>query len=241
MNSRQIQLYLTAESPCGYFDDRMSRNLVPDPKLQLTMSTYSLLIKHGFRRSGAYCYRPYCKACLAEDGLACIACRLPADEFISSRSQKRCLMKNQDLKLTVVEAGFNDEYFDLYRRYINSRHTDGSMANPDEEDFEQFLYCKWSHTQFLEFRLNERLVAVAVTDIVDHGISAVYSFFEPEMSSRSLGTFCILKQIDYAKKLGLDYLYLGYWIENHPKMHYKSSFKPLQVYLNEQWKTTENT
>jgi arginine-tRNA-protein transferase len=109
------------------------------------------------------------------------------------------------------------------------------MADPAKEDFEQFLYCNWSDTQFLELRLNRQLVAIAVSDIVSDGLSAVYSFFDPELEKRSLGTCCILKQIDYAKELKLEYVYLGYWIKNHNKMHYKNNFKPLQLYLDEQW------
>ena len=230
MNRRHLQLYITTESICSYYADRMSSNLVPDPELALNMPIYNQLIQHGFRRSGAHCYRPHCKNCQA-----CIACRLAVNNFVSSRSQRRCLKNNQDLKLASVRAVFNDEYFELYRRYLNSRHTDGSMANPCEEDFKQFLYCDWSDTRFLEFRLNKKLVAVAVSDMVSDGLSAVYSFFEPKMKSRSLGTYCILKQIDYAKELGLSYIYLGYWIKNHNKMHYKINFKPLQLYTDEQW------
>ncbi len=230
MNTRHLQLYTTAEVPCSYFDERMSRNLVPDPELSLNMPIYNQLIQHGFRRSGQHCYRPHCKSCNA-----CLACRIPVHEFTGNRSQKRCLKANQQLTQTVVSAGFSEEYFELYRRYLNSRHTDGSMANPAEEDFSQFLFSQWSDTQFLEYRFNGKLVAVAATDIVSDGLSAVYSFFEPEMEKYSLGTFCVLKQIDYARSLGLDYVYLGYWIEDHPKMHYKRNFRPLQFYLDEQW------
>ncbi len=230
MNSRHLQLYITTETPCGYFADKMSTNLVPDPNLALNMPIYNQLIQHGFRRSGKHCYRPHCKHCQA-----CIACRIPVQEFIASRSQQRCWKNNQDLKLTVVAAGFTEEYFNLYRNYLNARHVDGSMADPVEEDFTKFLYSDWSDTRFLELRLNGQLVAVAVTDFTSDGLSAVYSFFDPELKKRSLGTYCILRQIDHAKELGLNYLYLGYWIKNHNKMHYKSSFKPLQLYLDEQW------
>jgi arginine-tRNA-protein transferase len=230
MNTRHLQLYITTESPCSYFDDRMSCNLVPDPALRLNMPIYNQLIQHGFRRSGSYCYRPHCKDCQA-----CLACRIPVKDFSLNRSQKRCLKANKDLTMTAVSAGFTDEYFTLYRRYLDSRHTDGSMADPEQNDFKQFLYCRWSDTQFLEFRLDGKLVAVAVTDIVSDGISAVYSFFEPEMEKNSLGTYCVLQQIEYSRTLGLDYVYLGYWIENHAKMHYKINFKPLQLFRDEQW------
>lgn len=234
MNSRHLQLYITAESPCSYFDDRMSSNLVPDPQIPLNMPIYNQLIQHGFRRSGAHCYRPHCKNCQA-----CIACRIPVNEFIGNRSQQRCLKKNNDLALSVETAQYSDEYFDLYRRYLNSRHTDGAMDNPKKEDFKQFLYCNWSDTQFLELRLQGELQAVAVTDIVSDGLSAVYSFFNPALAKRSLGTYCILQQIEYARAQALDYVYLGYWIKNHTKMHYKTRFKPLQFYLEETWQTRE--
>ncbi len=233
MNTRHLQLYITAESPCSYFDSRISSNLVPDPELPLNMPIYNQLIQHGFRRSGKHCYRPHCKQCQA-----CIACRLAVNDFIYSRSQRRCLKNNQDLTLTSVSAGFSDEYFELYRRYLNSRHSDGSMADPSISDFRQFLYCDWSDTRFLELRINKQLIAIAVTDRLNDGLSAVYSFFEPEMQNRSLGTYCILKQIDYAKERGLNYLYLGYWIKNHKKMHYKSNFKPLQLYIDERWQNS---
>jgi len=196
----------------------------------MNMPIYNQLIQHGFRRSGQYSYRPHCNSCQA-----CIACRIPASEFIMNRSQQRCLKKNNDLNLSVIKAGYTDEYFELYQRYLNSRHGDGSMAYPAKEDFEQFLYCNWCDTRFLEWRLNGQLIAVAVTDFVSDGLSAVYSFFDPELKNRGLGTYCILQQIAYAKQLELEYIYLGYWIENHNKMHYKINFRPLQLYLDGKW------
>lgn len=232
MNTRHLHLYLTTETPCSYFTNRNSRNLVPDPEVQLNMPIFSQLIQHGFRRSGKYSYRPHCNDCQA-----CIACRIPVHEFIANRSQQRCIKKNRDLQLTVITADFTEEYFDLYQRYLDSRHGDGSMANPSKSDFRQFLFCDWSDTRFLEFRLHGKLIAVAVTDFVSDGLSAVYSFFDPELNQRSLGTLCILQQIEHARKLQLNYVYLGYWIENHSKMHYKINFSPLQLYLHEQWQT----
>lgn len=231
MNTRHLQFYVTKEMPCSYYANRKSRNLVPDPDIPMNMPIYNQLIRHGFRRSGKFSYRPYCNGCQA-----CIACRIPVNDFMTSRSQQRCLKNNSDLSLSVIRAGFTEEYFDLYRRYLNSRHRDGSMADPGKEDYEQFLYCNWCDTRFLEFRIDSNLVAVAVTDFVSDGLSAVYSFFDPELKKRSLGTWCILQQIDYAKQLELEYVYLGYWIENHDKMHYKTNFKPLQLYLDQQWR-----
>ncbi len=208
---------------------------MPDPEISLSMPIYNQLIQHGFRRSGRHCYRPHCKSCQA-----CIACRIPVNDFITNRSQQRCLNRNNDLNLSIVNAGFSEEYFELYQHYLNSRHKDGAMDNPAKEDFKQFLYGDWSNTRFLELRLSGQLVAIAVCDIVSDGLSAVYSFFDPELGKRSLGTCCILKQIDYAKELELEYVYLGYWIENHNKMHYKNNFKPLQLYLDERWQIQDN-
>lgn len=230
MNSRNLQLYVTAETPCSYYDDRMSRNLVPDPEIKLNMPIFNSLIQHGFRRSGKYSYRPYCNNCKA-----CVACRIPVSEHINNRSQQRCLKKNRDVELGVAEATYKEEYFSLYSRYLNSRHADGSMANPDREDFKQFLYCNWSDTRFFELRLSGTLIAVAVTDFLSDGLSAVYSFFEPELDKYSLGTLCILKQIEYAREHDMEHVYLGYWIEDHPKMHYKINYRNIELYQDERW------
>lgn len=235
MNTRNLQLYITAESPCSYYDDRMSSNLVPDPTISLNMPIYNQLIQHGFRRSGKHCYRPHCHS--RKPGCQrCVACRIPVQSFIPNRSQQRCAKRNNDLSLSVSQAGFYPEHFELYRRYLDSRHADGSMAAPAEEDFSQFLYCDWSDTRFLEFRLNDQLIAVAVTDFMSDGLSAVYSFFEPELKQRSLGTYCILQQIEMARRHELDHVYLGYWIDHHPKMHYKKNFNPLQIYRDDEWR-----
>ena len=230
MNTRHLQFYITTETPCSYFDDRMSANLVPDPDVGLNMPIYNRLIQHGFRRSGKHSYRPYCKGCQE-----CVACRIPVDEFTANRSQQRCFNKNRALEFSVSKAGYSEERFELYRQYLDSRHADGSMANPSKEEFQQFLYCDWSDTRFLELRSEGRLVAVAVTDFVSDGLSAVYSFFAPDFYRRSLGTYCILKQIEYAKQLELDFVYLGYWIKGCRKMAYKSDYRPLELYVNGRW------
>jgi arginine-tRNA-protein transferase len=133
------------------------------------MPIYNQLIQHGFRRSGGHSYRPHCQTCQA-----CIACRIPVKQFRPNRSQQRCLKKNKDLVFSVVDACFTQEYFELYCLYLNSRHVDGTMANPAEEDFRQFLYSDWCDTQFIELRLDDQLVAIAVTDMMSDGLSAVY-------------------------------------------------------------------
>ena len=230
MSSEHIQLYLTAEHECSYLPNRMASSIVPDPNLSMDMSIYSYLLEQGYRRSGDFIYRPHCTGC--EE---CQACRIPVAHFSPRKNQQRCLKNNQDLTLNLVEAHFSDEYFELYRDYLNARHTDGGMANPEPDDFKQFLYCNWSNTHFLEVRKNERLLAVAVTDVTLTGLSAVYTFFDPTESRRSLGSFCIMQQIQRAKELQLEHLYMGYWIKNCQKMKYKAHFQPMETFVDDIW------
>ncbi|MDH5388477.1 MAG: arginyltransferase [Gammaproteobacteria bacterium] len=232
MNSEHIQLYLTAEQECSYLPDRMASNIVPDPNVAMDMSIYSQLLKRGYRRSGDYIYRPHCNGC--EE---CRPCRIPAAQFSPRKNQQRCLKINHDLELNMVRAGYSDEYFELYRDYLNARHVDGGMANPTPDDFEHFLYSGWSNTYFLEVRKDERLLAVAVTDVTPSGLSAVYTYFDPAESRRGLGNFCILQQIQHTHHMQLEYLYMGYWIKDCQKMKYKTNFKPMQVYIDDIWQT----
>ena len=230
MSSEHIQLYLTAEHECSYLPNRMASNIVPDPNLAMDMSLYSYLIQLGYRRSGDFIYQPHCQSC--EE---CRPCRIPVAQFLPRKNQQRCLKKNQDLTLNMVKAGYSDEYFELYRDYLNARHTDGEMSNPTADDFKQFLYCDWSNTYFLEVRKNERLLAVAVTDVTPSGLSAVYTYFDPTESKRSLGTFCILQQIQQTKIMQREYLYMGYWIKDCQKMKYKTQFQPMQAFIDNIW------
>jgi arginine-tRNA-protein transferase len=230
MTTQNIHLYLTSEHECGYFPNRRATNLVPDPAVKMTRELYSRLIAIGYRRSGDFSYRPHCHDCDA-----CLPCRIAVKQYIPRRAQQRCRARNQDLSIRLVEAHYTDEYFALYRDYINARHGDGDMVDPTAEDFSSFLYSYWSDTFFIEIRLRQRLLAVAATDPLQNGLSAVYSFFDPEERARSLGNFCVLTQIDKAAAMGLEYLYLGYWIRNCRKMQYKSEYQPLQIYHNNQW------
>jgi arginine-tRNA-protein transferase len=230
MSSQNLNLYLTTEHECGYLPDRMATNLVPDPSVPMTMALYSQLIELGYRRSGSYTYRPHCRNCRE-----CIPCRIPVNRYRANRSQRRCRQRNNDCTTRLVKAGFREEHFQLYQRYVNARHADGNMANPDPEDYRQFLYSDWSDTFFIEIRENARLVAVAVCDRVNSGLSAVYSFFEPELPGRSLGTYCLLTMIEQTRKSGLEYLYLGYLISGCSKMKYKQYFQPLEALIDNQW------
>lgn len=230
MSSQSIHLYLTSEHDCGYLPGRSATNLVPDPQRQMDMALYSQLIELGYRRSGDYTYRPHCAACSE-----CQPCRIPVNLFTPRRNQKRCLTANSDLAISIIPATYSDEHFELYRSYINTRHADGDMVNPSADDFSSFLFSDWSNTHFIEMRKQGRLVAVAVTDFIDSGLSAVYSYFDTDEDRRSPGTFCVLQQIEQARKMQLDYLYMGYWIKQCTKMHYKSRFQPLEILADQRW------
>lgn len=225
-----IRLFHTGEHRCGYFAGRMARDLVLDPHDDNLAMAYPTALASGFRRSGDHVYRPHCSGCQA-----CIPVRIEAATFQINRNQKRCLGRNTDLQASIAPAQRGDEHFDLYRRYLSSRHAGAGMDNPSPAEFEQFLTGRWSQTDFMEWRLQGRLVAVAVTDRLDDALSAVYTFFEPNLPDRSLGTYCILQQIARAQCECISHLYLGYWIANHPKMHYKARFQPLQTLRNGRW------
>ncbi len=161
--------------------------------------------------------------------------RIPVRQHRLSRNERRAVRRNADLEIAIMPGRYRDEHFDLYRRYINSRHNDGSMANPSKSDYHRFLICDWTDTLFFEYRLHRILIAVAVCDVTASGLSAVYTFFDPDHAARSLGHYAILTQIQETRRRDLDYLYLGYWIRDCAKMSYKRRYRPLEAYLNDQW------
>ncbi|MEO8160480.1 MAG: arginyltransferase [Arenimonas sp.] len=225
-----IRVYQTVEHACGYWPERQARDLVLDPVDPMLPGLYGPSLAMGFRRSGSHVYRPHCAGCQA-----CTPVRIPVGRFASSRSQKRCLARNADLRVEARPARRSDECFDLYKRYVQTRHRGGGMDDPSHADFDGFLSCAWSPTLFLEIRAGERLLGVAVTDVLGDSLSAVYTFYEPEASARSLGTFAILTQLAHARQLGLPYLYLGFWLDGHPKMDYKRKFHPLERLVGREW------
>lgn len=231
MKSDVIRVFQTLEHACGYYPERQARNLVIDPLAPQLAQVYGSALERGFRRSGGHVYRPHCIGCRA-----CVAARVPVALFDPDRSQRRCLKRNARLELRIAEPRRTGENFALYRRYLDARHAGGGMDDPGEEDFERFLVCAWSRTHFMELREDGRLVAVAVTDEVPQGLSAVYTFYEPELAGRGLGTCSILRQIGWANECGLPYLYLGYWIDGHPKMDYKQRFRPLECLQDGAWR-----
>lgn len=226
-----IRVYQTAEHACGYWPDRIARDLLLDPEDPMLPTLYPPALAMGFRRSGRHVYRPNCAGCQA-----CTPVRVPVERFLPSRSQRRCLARNGDLQVDVKPARRTDEIFELYRRYVGTRHAGGGMDDPSHQDFDAFLACDWSPTRFLEIRLGQQLLAIAVTDVLPDSLSAVYTFFAPEQAARSLGTFAILTQIEHARREGLEFLYLGFWLDGHRKMHYKQSFRPLQLLVGREWR-----
>jgi arginine-tRNA-protein transferase len=230
LRSERVRLFQTLPHACGYFPARTAQNLVLDPAAPNLPKLYALSLARGFRRAGGHVYHPHCPRCHA-----CEPCRIDVAAFKPNRSQRRCLSLNGDLELAECEAGLTDERHDLYARYLRARHPGGGMDDASDEDFSHFLASPWSPTVFLEFRLEGRLVAVAVTDVCDTGLSAVYTFFEPDLPKRGLGTYAILRQIQLTRERAFPHLYLGYWIEGHPKMGYKARFHGMQVLGPDGW------
>ncbi|OSM06170.1 arginyltransferase [Magnetofaba australis] len=230
-SAQRLDLLLTPPHACNYLTDRQSAILFVEPSLPMESPLYEHLLERGFRRSSEHVYRPYCPQCDA-----CVSVRIPVDRFRMTRSFKRVIKRNADLKAIHVQPGFRDEWFALYQRYIHVRHTDGPMDNPEPEQFLDFLDSPWSDTLFIEFRLGAHLAMVAVVDYQPKGLSAVYTFFDPDLTSRSLGAYAILWQIEEAKRLNKSHVYLGYWIHESPKMRYKARFQPLEAYRDRQWR-----
>lgn len=230
-NQHAIRLFQTLEHACGYWPDRQSRDLIIDPADPHLPSVFAQALSMGFRRSGGHVYRPYCNGCRA-----CISVRIPVARFEANRTQKRCLARNADLELRIAAPRRTAENFALYRRYLDTRHVGGGMDDPGPENFDAFLACGWSPTEFMEFRLGGELIALAVTDVVPGALSAVYTFYAPEHAGRSLGTYAILRQVQRARDEGRDHLYLGFWLDGHPKMAYKRGFRPLEFLDGSTWR-----
>ena len=229
-NPTTLAFYITTSHPCSYLENREAVTLFADPEVNISTQQYSKLITYGFRRSGTHIYRPRCPQCDA-----CIPIRIPVNDFKPNRNQKRVLKTNTDIQIITRPAEFSEEHFELYRLYISTRHAGGGMDDPAPDKYSEFLISPWIDTVFYEFRLDDELVAVAVADQLAGGLSAVYTFFHPDLSNRSLGTFSILKEIELAQQQGLDYLYLGYWVQNCDKMSYKTNFQSHETLVGSQW------
>jgi arginine-tRNA-protein transferase len=226
--------FASEEHPCSYLPGEDAVTLFADPKARMTPQLYSALSDLGFRRSGEYVYAPRCPRCHA-----CLPARLPVQAFKPGRSQRRNMAMNRDLEVRVLPAQFNEGHFALYQRYIQSRHPEGSMATPDREQYNRFFSSSWSDTRYVEFSLDGQPLAVAVIDLLERGLSAVYTFFEPAEHKRGLGVFAVLWMIEEIKRRGLPYLYLGYLIRESRKMAYKAHYRPLEVFRDGRWQPLE--
>lgn len=232
MTIRQTRpdLYLSMPHPCSYLAGRSSTILFVDPQRLLTSSEYGLFVRQGFRRSGDLVYRPHCNGCQA-----CVPVRLPVRAFRPSRSQRRTATRNTDLQVAIGPPRFSAEHFELYRRYQAGRHPESGMNDADPQKYLAFLASRQVRTEFVEFRARGNLLAVAVMDVLPDGLSAVYTFYDPDQPARGLGVQAVLWEINEAVRRGLDYLYLGYWIAESPKMSYKINYQPLEQLTGGHW------
>lgn len=229
-----MKLLLTEPHACSYLEDQVARTGFIDPDIEVNIPLYDALNDLGFRRSGNHYYRPECSNCQA-----CQPVRIPIQQFQPKRSHQRIFARNHDLDIKVVAPAFTDESYLLYERYIRTRHADGDMFPPSQEQYRGFLINGSPQCHHVEFRLRGQLLAIAVTDQLSNGLSAVYTFFDPSQPKRSLGTLGILTQIQMCQDLQLDYLYLGYWVKNSAKMQYKINFRPIEVLRNAYWSPLE--
>lgn len=228
-----LRQYTTAPHPCSYLPDEEASTLFVDPEADISQSSYSYLTQRGYRRSGHYIYKPDCLQCSA-----CLSLRIPVRQYLFSRNDKRIFQRNRDLHHMQVDHIFENNFYQLYSDYITSRHQDGDMYPPSLDQYLSFLNNPFGNTEYHAFTDEQlKIKAVAVVDRLDDGLSAIYTFFDAQEDKRSLGTYAILWQIRQAQQLGLDYVYLGYWVKQCPKMNYKTRFRPAEILINQRWLT----
>lgn len=229
--SLPLSFMVTTEVPCPYLPDRMERKLITELSGSQATDLFELLSRAGFRRSHSIAYRPACGGCQA-----CVPVRIDIGRFTPGRSMRRVLARNADLTMDIRSAHPTQEQYELFSRYLEARHNDGEMVGMGPQDFASMVADSPVETKMVEFRdPARRLVAGCLTDWSSDGISAVYSFFEPDRMDHSLGTCIVLRLVEFAREAGLPYLYLGYWVKGSQKMDYKQRFQPLEYYGRNGW------
>ncbi|MHA7849820.1 arginyltransferase [Roseovarius sp.] len=226
------QFYVTAPQPCPYLEGRMERKLFTALQGEGSQRLNDSLSKQGFRRSQNVLYRPACAECSA-----CLSARVNVADFSMSRSQRRTWNRNARLERRATSPWATEEQYTLFRRYLEHRHADGGMADMDTFEFAAMIEETPIRTRVVEYTDTETgdLVAVCLTDVLDDGVSMVYSFYDPDRPRDSLGTYLILDHIEIARENGLPHVYLGYWVPGSPKMGYKAAFTGLEIYVNGAW------
>ncbi|AXC48606.1 arginyltransferase [Paracoccus suum] len=237
--SHTPQFYVTAPQPCPYLHGRAERKLFTALGGDGAVELNNTLSRQGFRRSQNVLYRPSCESCVA-----CMSARIRVDDFKPSRTQGRVARRNADLQRLTTSAWATEEQYDLFRTYLDSRHADGGMADMDVFEFAAMIEETPVRTRLIEYRLGPqaaeggagRLTAVCLTDVLDDGLSLVYSFYDPALGARSLGTHVILDHIALARAAGMPFVYLGYWVPGSRKMDYKARFGALEIYKGGVWR-----
>ena len=239
-----LHFYLTAPYPCSYLPDQQARSQVATPAFLISAPVYSELVLHGFRRSGTYTYRPRCDDCRA-----CVPLRVLVKQFKANRSQRRAWTQHAHLETSLHPLQDNAEHYKLYQRYQHARHPGGGMDNDDYDSYRNFLLQSHVDSLLVEFRepfdqAQDRqgvLRMVSVIDLLGDGLSSVYTFYEPDLPHARFGVYNVLWQIQLCRKLDLDFVYLGYWIEHSRKMAYKTGYRPAQGLIDGVWQALEKT
>jgi arginine-tRNA-protein transferase len=226
------QFYVTAPQPCPYLDDRMERKLFTALQGDNAEKLNSSLSAQGFRRSQNVLYRPSCQDCTS-----CLSARIDVSKFMASKSQRRTLKRNASLQRRATSPWATEDQYDLFRRYLDNRHSDGGMADMDVFEFAAMIEETPIRSRVIEYTEEgtSELIGVCLTDVLADGVSMVYSFYTPDRPSAGLGNYIILDHIEIARSAGLPYVYLGYWVPGSQKMGYKAKFSGLEVFMGGAW------